>query len=1070
MLTDNEAFHRDQASIKRVQRVLEHTTTWAEAGDKLQRSGTLQAVAPTALGRTTSSLSSVSSAGVFAALHRVGMREWVVGRRSSTNKGGSAEEEEAAAALAAALGRSGSSGVFDADGKIVASSSTAATSRRSTQEAGVRRLLSHQQRGGRSSGGRASDTADGKAEPADNKLVASVAAGGEGPLSRSLTTTRQRNAAAMESMQMVGRALHQVLEGEREGAESPSPMPSPQPLVSRITSRGRQLLLQLHSRSEGAGKAAQTQPEELASDSASNVPNRQQQQHQQQDDRRASGTLQLPPVLERSSLIDVAGSLAGLTVGTSSSLAVRPSRSARASASDAGESEGGGLAGSLAGRGPLMHSMQVRQSMSLSQLLGSDEEAFQKLLAGTLKGDTLAQQQQWQRQPFAAEGLLSPRQLSAGPGETLQGGLLASLSPWSSVARSVQHTPVGSATAGAAASTSPSPSRRISQHSAAAAPSGEPPIYAWGSGLASMLSTGSMHARMGTFSSAGGSAARGMSAPGMPPVVEAMAEGDSPPRMHDADPHAAHAAPQASFSGDLETASEADEATLLEFELLDHAVAQAMMSHEQVDQIERRLDLPQTASMAAPVQPAAARTTRQRRRLWAQDGSAELQTLAGSSNLQSQAVSPTRHSLLQLPPAVTPPIMSPSSNRRHTVAHMDPHHQHRHQEAAAQQGVGMDVLGRRATAPEMMHAAAAAAAAALSPLSASRQGSMMAPCSPMMAPIRQQSIVAGGPDTALMPPSRQQSTGLMVGGSAAPLPKRSMNLEDAYRVSQRGELNPLRAGLQRPHPSGNGGGGTTTNLPPRPPQQQLSRSTSLEPAAAPATPGPLLGGHRAVAAALAHGTLSTSASAALGPSPRDALRRSPSTGWEALGLPSGPGAPLADPTINPANNTNKYAQSWFGSQGGQSASRQASMQPAITGWQRNPPQWHHQPPGPRLVSASGGSAGAVTPPQSGAGTPRVEASRSRRVSQGGDGDGYYDHRATPMASPPPFLARQPSFQQQQHHHMMSPQHYSPAPEPSGGHVITAVDIARRATESRQRVRSSSLGGSSPGVGGVGPDY
>jgi hypothetical protein len=229
----------------------------------------------------------------------------------------------------------------------------------------------------------------------------------------------------------------------------------------------------------------------------------------------------------------------------------------------------------------------------------------------------------------------------------------------------------------------------------------------------------------------------------------------------------------------------------------------------------------------------------------------------------------------------------------------------------------------------------------------------------------------------------------------------------------------------------------TATLPPRPPA--LSRGASLDPA-----PGPLLGAHRAVAASLAHG-MSAPLTPGGTPQPgtRDSMRRSPSSGWEALGLPSGPGAPLFDPTITPANNKNKYAQSWFGADA-QSAAGARQVLAAASSLQQQASQHYlgYREPPHQQQRQQLQPAGLVA-------SPSRRSSAGSGGRPGSDGEGYY-------------LQSGGSYG---HHQQQQP----PCPGISP-HVVTAVDLARQASELRQQRRRSSNSGSpavSSGNGGWG---
>ncbi len=481
------------------------------------------------------------------------------------------------------------------------------------------------------------------------------------------------------------------------------------------------------------------------------------------------------------------------------------------------EAGGGGVdtvVASLAGRGPLMHSMASRQSMSLSQLLGGDEDAFQRLLAGALAGD--AQQTPAPPALRPSADALSPRPSCAGDPPVrqlsqpspLKGGLLASsnsLSPRLSIAPAA---PAASPAPGPALS--PFQSRRIATAASMSGPSSAggsnpEPIVTWGSGVASQLAQSSFRrsasiagAGSGGGGGDGGGFHRMVSAPGgMPSVPEGPAS-----------------AAEAAGGG-----RRRDEEALLEFDLLDEAVAQAMVSHQQVDQIESRLDLPPSGAAVgiqdSPAAAAAAGRQPHRRRLWAQqDAPGEPGAAMEPAGLQTEGssgagdatppVSPLRRTN---PEYFGAPLSSPPP-RRHTVGD-EPSYQ--------PSGAGMDVLGRRATAPDV------AAGPAPSPLASRQPSSMMMPPRSRLVGSRQPSMRSGAAPASVLHASsysRQQSFASANSslGSAAPagpgsskqlslatagssgnggLMQRSMNLEEVYRAAQPGDLNPLSAGLSR---------------------------------------------------------------------------------------------------------------------------------------------------------------------------------------------------------------------------------------------------------------------------------
>lgn len=287
-------------------------------------------------------------------------------------------------------------------------------------------------------------------------------------------------------------------------------------------------------------------------------------------------------------------------------------------------------AAAAAARGPLTHSMNVRQSMSLSQLLGGDEEAFQKLLAGALAGEPPSGHPSELRQrplsaaasaaAAAAAGVVTPAaaQLAQAGVDAagLQGGLRASLTslkavgpvaPLLSPEGSLRCIPV---------STSQPASRHASAGGTLGGAGGEQ-IITWGSGVggASTRTT-----------SGGVSASVPVRSSSMPPVPEGP-EQDVMGSCQEAamqvlgaaaDCAAAAgggAAGTAQLRADVgspgeEEGEQVDEAALLEFDMLDDAVAQALISHRQVNQIEAKFDLPRSTVASPERQPVGAQHAR----------------------------------------------------------------------------------------------------------------------------------------------------------------------------------------------------------------------------------------------------------------------------------------------------------------------------------------------------------------------------------------------------------------------------------------------------------------------------
>jgi hypothetical protein len=180
-----QAFHKDQATVKRIQRALPHAASWGNAGKDFV-AGAVDSIQADSRG------ASAAAAALFAALHKHGARDWVIG-------GGRGIEDADIAARRAASGALSSAGC----------------SRRASRSSSAH-LAQSMQGGRRASRASAAESSSDGIEGMQELL--GTAEGSEGPLSRSLSVSRQKSAAAMEAAQLVGGALGQVPEGDREGA------------------------------------------------------------------------------------------------------------------------------------------------------------------------------------------------------------------------------------------------------------------------------------------------------------------------------------------------------------------------------------------------------------------------------------------------------------------------------------------------------------------------------------------------------------------------------------------------------------------------------------------------------------------------------------------------------------------------------------------------------------------------------------------------------------------------------------------------------------------------------------
>ncbi|WIA30091.1 hypothetical protein OEZ86_000186 [Tetradesmus obliquus] len=253
----------------------------------------------------------------------------------------------------------------------------------------------------------------------------------------------------------------------------------------------------------------------------------------------------------------------------------------------------------------------------------------------------------------------------------------------------------------------------------------------------------------------------------------------------------------------------------------------------------------------------------------------------------------------------------------------------------------------------------------------------------------------------------------------------AVRLTDVYSATS-GNLTPLSAGLTSIRRQSSSSQSSRTTLPPRArtSPRALVSEASMQAATMPAAGmGPLAAQHSST---MLHAKKQAGAAAAGHQEGSGPGRKSP-WGWQSLGLPTGPGAPLADATIDPLTypKGNKYAASWglidaaataAASPGG-GLSRQASAiagglsrqqsQAALQGQlsrqssmtsQRQSPRYPEQQgmagtPGRQYSAGAAGryaqQAASVTPvesPRSAGGTPR-RGSDSGRQGQGGGNAG-----------------------------------------------------------------------------------
>ncbi|KIZ06967.1 hypothetical protein MNEG_0977, partial [Monoraphidium neglectum] len=457
MLHENEAYRKDQSVVKRIQGALLGAASWGGASADADAAGTNGSASAGPTGSSASGGAAERAAALFSALHKGGVRDWVLGRAPSAGSAEGAWQRAAAAAAAAA---------------------------REDEGDGCRELV---------------------------PWAGSALAHYEGPLSRSLTVQRARTAAAAEAAQLVGRALDQVLEGEREGAESPSPANSPGAARARLAiAAGQQ---------QGQGQLAvqrrRPAPLEMSVDSFSfgQRPDDPETESppfpaQQHDLRRSITSRMLSP----SSALESVGAgvplLAAVGHGVAAAVRLGSGRPGRApQAADgmhASEQAAGAARGGLGGsQGPLMQSIGVRQSMSVSQLLGGDEESFQKLLSSALAGERppsgpLLERREsahaQQRERLVEEIPVAGPTREGAAGSGAAGGARAPTPPQQQQPPPQQQQPSPPASRRRTPASSLSPSRRTSAGMSAGGafhgslPQGEA-ILAWGSGMGSMRSS-----------------------------------------------------------------------------------------------------------------------------------------------------------------------------------------------------------------------------------------------------------------------------------------------------------------------------------------------------------------------------------------------------------------------------------------------------------------------------------------------------------------------------------------------------------------------------------------------------
>jgi hypothetical protein len=419
-----QAFTREHAAAGRITAALEHAASWSDAVGEAH----LGACAPTGG-------AAAAAAALFAVLHKTGARGWGLGCSRSS---GGASADGSGAEAGANAGAGAPKGGKQARRRRSSASSSGAGAGGSSSGGGLSRRASRRASGSGSRGG----GPFGRPSSADGDALYELMGGSgisglEGPLSRSINLQKQRSAAAADAAQIVGRSLHQVPEGEREGAgacagarawvgqaaatcmfvwlrlrvgvkagdcccravpgvlprlrrltchpcagmrarlrHTDSPLPSPNP-GGAVSKRGRELLMQLRRPSQlqpTNQQVPQPRPPPALEQPASGKP-RACGGHTPPASAPAPEACPSPELLRRSP-----------PAGAAPQGAPPPQRSARTSA--CGGAPADVLTHSLAGRpGPLTQSIAARRSATLSQMLVGDEDSFQRLLANVLAGE-----------------------------------------------------------------------------------------------------------------------------------------------------------------------------------------------------------------------------------------------------------------------------------------------------------------------------------------------------------------------------------------------------------------------------------------------------------------------------------------------------------------------------------------------------------------------------------------------------------------------------------------------------------------------------------------------------------
>jgi hypothetical protein len=196
---------RDAAAAGCAHAALARAASWSDAVGEAH----IGAAAPTGGAAT-------AAAALFAMLSKTGARGWGLGR------GGSSGGASAGGPDGVPGGEEGAPDVVrmacipagrPCRRRSSLSDSEPAPSRRASRRGSLRGGERASSGGGAAAAGGGEADADGVYE----LIQVSALAGLEGPLSRSINLQKQRSAAAAEAAQLLGRSLHQVPEGEREG-------------------------------------------------------------------------------------------------------------------------------------------------------------------------------------------------------------------------------------------------------------------------------------------------------------------------------------------------------------------------------------------------------------------------------------------------------------------------------------------------------------------------------------------------------------------------------------------------------------------------------------------------------------------------------------------------------------------------------------------------------------------------------------------------------------------------------------------------------------------------------------